>query len=39
MKINCKACGSKGKIASRDELSLEFVRLYCQCNSLQCGHR
>lgn len=29
-------CG--GRITSRDELSLEFARLYCQCSSAQCGH-
>lgn len=38
MRVYCKVCGQKGRIASRDELSLEFARLYCQCNSVQCGH-
>lgn len=38
MKVNCKVCGEKGRIASRDELSLEFARLYCQCSSVKCGH-
>lgn len=38
MRIYCKICGQKGRIASRDELSLEFARLYCQCNSPHCGH-
>jgi len=33
MRVYCKAYGEKGRIASRDELSLEFVRLYCQCIS------
>lgn len=38
MRVYCKSCGEKGRIVSRDELSLEFVRLYCQCNAPQCGH-
>ena len=38
MRINCKECGSKGRITSRDELSREFAKLYCQCGSAQCGH-
>ena len=33
-----EVCGGKGRIASRDELSLEFARLYCQCSSPHCGH-
>lgn len=37
MRVYCK-CGEKGRIVSRDELSLEFARLYCQCGSAQCGH-
>ncbi|PNB75702.1 transcriptional regulator [Pseudomonas sp. GW456-E7] len=38
MRIYCKECGEKGRIASREELSLEFARLYCQCLSVSCGH-
>lgn len=38
MRVYCKECGGKGRIASRDELSLEFARLYCQCLSPSCGH-
>ncbi|WP_294736866.1 ogr/Delta-like zinc finger family protein [uncultured Pseudomonas sp.] len=38
MRVYCKVCGQKGRISSRDELSLEFARLYCQCNSPLCGH-
>ncbi|MEW5713892.1 ogr/Delta-like zinc finger family protein [Pseudomonas sp. SB113] len=38
MRVTCKICGEKGRIASRDELSLEFARLYCQCSSPHCGH-
>jgi len=38
MRIYCKACGGKARIGSRDELSLEFVRLYCQCLEPKCGH-
>ena len=38
MRVYCKECGSKGRIASRDELSKEFAKLYCQCGSAACGH-
>lgn len=38
MRVNCKSCGEKGRIVSREELSLEYVRLYCQCSSVECGH-
>lgn len=38
MRVYCKECGGKGRIASRDELSMEFARLYCQCLSPTCGH-
>ena len=38
MRVYCKECGSKGRIASRDELSKEFAKLYCQCGSATCGH-
>ena len=38
MRVYCKECGSKGRIASRDELSKEFAKLYCQCGSAPCGH-
>lgn len=38
MRVVCKSCGEKGRVVSRDELSLEFVRLYCQCSSVICGH-
>ncbi len=38
MRVYCKECGGKGRIASRDELSREFARLYCQCLSPACGH-
>ncbi|MFJ2486768.1 ogr/Delta-like zinc finger family protein [Pseudomonas sp. NPDC087639] len=38
MRVNCNSCGEKGRIVSRDELSPEFARLYCQCGSLTCGH-
>jgi hypothetical protein len=37
MRIYCKACGEKGRIVSRGELSLEFARLCCQCSSPR-GH-
>lgn len=38
MRVYCRECGGKGRIASRDELSKEFTRLYCQCLSPICGH-
>ncbi|WP_433736433.1 ogr/Delta-like zinc finger family protein [Pseudomonas putida] len=38
MRIYCRECSGKGRIASREELSLEFARLYCQCLSVSCGH-
>lgn len=38
MRVYCKECGSKGRIASREELSKEFAKLYCQCGSAPCGH-
>lgn len=38
MRVYCKECGSKGRIASRDELSKEFAKLYCQCGEPTCGH-
>lgn len=38
MLVRCNVCSEKGRIASRDDLSLEFARLYCQCSSVQCGH-
>ncbi|THG81495.1 transcriptional regulator [Pseudomonas sp. A-1] len=38
MRVYCKECGSKGRIASREEMSMEFAKLYCQCLSPQCGH-
>lgn len=37
MRVYCK-CGEKGRIVSRDELSLDFAKLYCQCSSPVCGH-
>lgn len=38
MRVYCKECGGKGRIASREDISREFVKLYCQCLSPQCGH-
>ena len=37
MRVNCKECGSRGRISSRNDISKEFTSLYCQC--LGCGHR
>ena len=38
MRIYCRACGAKARIGSRDELSVEFAKLYCQCLDVSCGH-
>ena len=37
MRITCK-CGHRGRIASRDQLSNDFAKLYCQCLDATCGH-
>ncbi|MEB0090056.1 ogr/Delta-like zinc finger family protein [Pseudomonas sp. CCI4.2] len=37
MRVECK-CGHKGRIASREKLSTEFAKLYCQCLNAKCGH-
>lgn len=37
MRVTCK-CGNKGRIASRETLSAEFAKLYCQCLDAKCGH-
>lgn len=37
MRVTCK-CGHKGRIASREVLSTEFAKLYCQCLDAKCGH-
>ncbi|TFF13049.1 transcriptional regulator [Pseudomonas sp. BCA14] len=37
MRVTCK-CGHKGRIASREALSVDFAKLYCQCLDATCGH-
>lgn len=37
MRVICK-CGHKGRIASREVLSADFAKLYCQCLDAKCGH-
>ena len=37
MRVTCK-CGHKGRIASREVLSADFAKLYCQCLDAKCGH-
>lgn len=37
MRVYCQ-CGEKGRIVSRDDLSSDFAKLYCQCTSAMCGH-
>jgi len=40
MRVYCKECGEKARISSRDDVSLSFARLYCQCVDVKsCGHR
>lgn len=38
MRICCKECGGKARIGSREALSVEFAKLYCQCLDPVCGH-
>lgn len=38
MRVYCRECQGKGRIAWSDQLSMEFTRLYCQCQSPECGH-
>lgn len=37
MRVECK-CGHKGRISSREKLSVDFAKLYCQCLDVKCGH-
>ncbi|MCY1314417.1 Ogr/Delta-like zinc finger [compost metagenome] len=40
MRVYCKECGEKARIASREDISPEFAKLYCQClDAKSCGHR
>lgn len=38
LRIYCGSCGAKGRIASREQLSSAFTKLYCQCLDPACGH-
>jgi len=38
LRIYCGSCGAKGRIASREQLSSAFTKLYCQCLDPVCGH-
>ena len=38
MRIHCTACGHKGRISSREEVTRAYVKLYCQCLDANCGH-
>lgn len=38
MRVYCKECGGKGHITKPDHLTLQFARIYCRCNSVECGH-
>jgi hypothetical protein len=39
VRIYCRECKGKARIASRNELSLDFANLYCQCLEPGCGHQ
>ena len=38
MRISCTACGHKGRIDSRNEITPRYAKLYCQCLNAECGH-
>lgn len=38
MRITCRDCGGKALIGSRENMSLEYAKLYCQCLNPHCGH-
>lgn len=38
MRVYCKECQGKGHITKSDHLSLQFAKIYCRCNSVECGH-
>lgn len=38
MRITCRECGSKARIGSRESVSVEYAKLYCQCLDPRCGH-
>lgn len=37
MRVYCRECGGKCRISSRNDISNDFVSLYCDCHN--CGHR
>ncbi|MBN0091296.1 ogr/Delta-like zinc finger family protein, partial [Pseudomonas aeruginosa] len=39
MRIHCPECDGKARIATREEISRQFVKLYCQCTNGHCGQR
>lgn len=39
MRVYCKVCKGKGKIATPRRVTDEFSKLYCQCLNPECGHR
>lgn len=38
MKVECKECGSKARITSRNKMGDAVSDLYCQCLNVHCGH-
>lgn len=38
MRISCTACSHKGRINSRNEITPQYAKLYCQCLNAECGH-
>lgn len=38
MRIICDRCHGKARICSRREVTPQFTKLYCACNTPECGH-
>lgn len=38
MLIKCNYCGGKARITSRDSITHEYSKLYCECLNPDCNH-
>ena len=38
MRIICRDCAGKARIDSRENMNVEYAKLYCQCLNPRCGH-
>lgn len=38
MRVYCRECGGKAKIASSEFVTPMFTKLYCSCLDVHCGH-